>query len=105
MIEIQIFVAICKTIILKTKTMNVKRIIPILFVALLALIGCEGKKAQPIIPNDTYVHTVKVQEVIAGKTYSYLKVKEASESRWVATTLGDFSEGQTLYFIPDCSII
>ncbi|MCF8372146.1 MAG: hypothetical protein K9H64_11025 [Bacteroidales bacterium] len=78
--------------------MKVKNIIPFLMVAFLALAGCKGEEAQPIIPNDTYVHKVKVVEVIGGKTYSYLKVEEGSEKRWLATTLGDFHEGQTLYF-------
>jgi hypothetical protein len=78
--------------------MKAKNIIPFLIVAILALGGCKGKEAQPIIPNDTYVHKVKVLEAIGGKTYSYLKVKEGRENRWLATTLGNFSEGQTLYF-------
>lgn len=80
------------------KEMKVKSIIPFLMVALLALIGCKGNEAQPIIPNDTYVHKVKVKEIVGGKSYSYLKVEEGSQMRWLATTVGDFSKGQTLYF-------
>lgn len=41
---------------------------------------------------------VLIIEHIAGKRYSYVKVKSGTSTYWLATMLGDFKEGQNYYY-------
>ncbi|MHC4881451.1 MAG: hypothetical protein ACYTFX_01695 [Planctomycetota bacterium] len=44
------------------------------------------------------VHTVVVEEVIQGNSYTYLKVKEADAVDWIATGKSEISVGETITF-------
>ena len=45
------------------------------------------------------VHTVVVQEVIQGSSYTYLKVKEENVINWIATRKTEVKTGETISFI------
>jgi len=44
-------------------------------------------------------HKVLIQEVLQAKEYSYLRVKEADKSSWIAVVKSDFEEGETYYYV------
>ncbi|KAA3611039.1 MAG: hypothetical protein D8M58_13745 [Calditrichaeota bacterium] len=51
--------------------------------------------AEGLSPN---MHKVVVQEIVNGKTYMYLKVKENDQKNWIATSPKDVKEGQVIYY-------
>ena len=46
----------------------------------------------------TDLHTVVVQKVVQGNSYTYLKVKEGETVNWVATGKTEIQEGETISF-------
>ena len=55
-------------------------------------------QSQPQKMAVTGVHTVVVQEVIQGNSYTYLNAKEADVLIWIATSKTDIQAGETISF-------
>jgi len=55
-----------------------------------------GQTAQSEVPENANVF--EVAEVIQGNTYTYMKVKENMDERWIATGKTEAEEGDVLYY-------
>lgn len=78
--------------------MKLKQIIVVAMI-LISAIACqktETKNVENEIPYNG--HKVTVTEVIDGKTYTYLQVKENDVENWIAISKRDTKEGEVLYF-------
>lgn len=84
--------------------------IPVILMLLISL-SCEQtssleqikKDKSSVFENDqqgiiTEKQEVQVLEHIAGKRYSYVKVKSGSTTYWLATMLGNFEKGQKYFY-------
>ena len=64
------------------------------------IVEAETEAAQP--PQQTMpasgVHTVEVQEVIQGNSYTYLKVKEGDTTHWIAISKSAMEVGETISY-------
>jgi hypothetical protein len=58
----------------------------------------QGVKPQQQKLTVADVHTVVVQEVISGNSYTYLKVKEEDSIFWIAITKREMKTGETISF-------
>ena len=68
----------------------------------IALISCNNSPEQASQTTKTTelpsMHTVKVDSVIQGTQYTYLKLDENNNKYWVATAKAEFNPGETLYY-------
>jgi hypothetical protein len=93
---------------------NVKILLPVVSVVVaLFLLSCQEREESTDVPVSQQVqaaqpqpqkvaavdvHTVKVQEVIQGESYTYLKVDEKGTLFWVAISKTDMEVGETISF-------
>lgn len=76
--------------------MNYKILVLILTLGIFVVACEQNQQAMPERADD--VHQVVVQEVLQANAYTYLRVEEAGESRWLAITKQDVQESETLYY-------
>jgi len=93
---------------------NVKILLPVVSVLMaLFLLSCQEREESTDVPVSQQVqatqpqpqkvaavdvHTVKVQEVIQGESYTYLKVDEKGTLFWIAISKTDMEVGETISF-------
>ena len=85
-----------------------KTLLPVISILMvLCLLSCKEREGnteiQDVKPQQQKmtaadVHTVIVQEVISGNSYTYLKVKEEDSIFWIAITKREMKTGQTISF-------
>lgn len=70
----------------------------ILFVYLLLIQGSFAQNDTHSVPSKEEAHKVIVQEVVQTTNYTYLRVKEVEEERWLAVPKMDANNGETYYY-------
>lgn len=78
---------------------NISVLITFLLVVLLSACSSEEKKSDKSESAGSFMgHKVTVEEVIHTKTYTYLKVVEDDEEKWLAISRRETEVGETLYW-------
>lgn len=90
-----------------------KILLPVVMIMTLFLASCQEKeqivepqntpKVQAVQPQPQKMaaadaHTVEVQEVIQGKSYTYLKVAESNTVNWIAISKSEINAGEIVSF-------
>ncbi len=67
-------------------------------VVLSFLVSCVKNKNNPALQQNENAKAFEVAEVIQGSTYTYLKVKEKGNEKWIAVTRQDAVAGDVFYY-------
>ena len=67
-------------------------------IVLFFLISCVKNKNNPALQQNENAKAFEVAEVIQGSTYTYLKVKEKGNEKWIAVTRQDAVAGDVFYY-------
>jgi hypothetical protein len=67
-------------------------------IVLFFLVSCVKNKNNPALQQNENGKAFEVAEVIQGSTYTYLKVKENGNEKWVAVTRQDAAAGDVFYY-------
>lgn len=70
----------------------------LIMVAVLLMVSCVRKNNQPEQATAVDERVFEVSEVVQASGYTYLKVKENSDEKWMAVTKQDVQEGDVLYY-------
>ena len=62
------------------------------------MISCVKNKNNPALQQNENAKAFEVAEVIQGSTYTYLKVKEKGNEKWIAVTRQDAVAGDVFYY-------
>ncbi|MGK9477715.1 GW dipeptide domain-containing protein [Melioribacter sp. OK-6-Me] len=62
--------------------------------------GCQknDQSEQTTKKSNEFAHTVKVEDVIQVKNYTYLNVDEKGNKYWIAVPKAEFNKGEVIYF-------
>lgn len=67
-------------------------------IVLFFLVSCVKNKNNPALQQNENAKAFEVAEVIQGSTYTYLKVKEKGNEKWIAVTRQDAVAGDVFYY-------
>ena len=67
-------------------------------IVLFLLVSCVKNKNNPALQQTENGKAFEVAEVIQGSTYTYMRVKENGNEKWVAVTRQDAASGDVFYY-------